>query len=167
MIDQITQWGHHRMASVLLIDATFVCDAPKLISESLLSLSAMIALELPRVNVLSKVDLVDDAEVENILDCESASVLWQRRKIKKITLPSDIISKEDRQRIAIRRSKQNRLAEAICSLLDDYSMVNFIPLNITDEESIDHVLAHIDHTIQYGEDLEVRVADENDIEEEE
>ena len=64
------------MASVLLIDATFVRDAPKLISESLLSLSAMIALELPRVNVLSKVDLVDDAEVEKILDCESASVLW-------------------------------------------------------------------------------------------
>jgi len=172
MIDQMTQWGHHRMASVFLVDATFVCDAPKFISGSLLSLSAMIALELPHVNVLSKVDLVDDAEVEKILDCESASVLWQREeynmaKDQKITLPSDIISKEDRQRIALRRSKQNRLTEAICSLLDDYSMVSFIPLNITDEESIDHVLAHIDHTIQYGEDLEVRGADENDFEEEE
>eukprot|EP01083_Nonionella_stella_P089899 251050_1 len=93
------------------------------------------------------------------------NTIW--RKIKKITLPADVISKEDRQRIALRRSKQNRLTEAICSLLDDYSMVSFIPLNITDEESIDHVLAHIDHTIQYGEDLEVRGADENDFEEEE
>jgi hypothetical protein len=41
-------------------------------------------------------------------------------------------------------------------------MVSFIPLNITDEESIDHVLAHVDHTIQYGEDLEVRGADQPD-----
>ena len=33
-------------------------------------------------------------------------------------------------------------------------MVSFIPLNITDEESINLVLAHIDHAMQYGEDLE-------------
>lgn len=44
-------------------------------------------------------------------------------------------------------------------------MVSFIPLNITDEESIDHVLAHVDHTIQYGEDLEVRGADQPDFDE--
>mmetsp|Transcript_7745 Transcript_7745/g.8952 ORF Transcript_7745/g.8952 Transcript_7745/m.8952 type:complete len:333 (+) Transcript_7745:66-1064(+) len=200
VIDQMTTWGHaSRMASVFIVDATFVCDAPKFISGSLLSLSAMIALELPHVNVLSKCDLVDEAKVESILDVESASVLWQReeynrekdmamdalavakanrRKSKAIDSTTDkgkkisakvpdsasgtLLSKEDQQRIALRRRKQNRLTEAICSLLDDYSMVSFIPLNISDEESIDNVLAHVDHTIQYGEDLEVRGADQDD-----
>ena len=73
------------------------------------------------------------------------------------------MSSIDQQRykqMVARRRKRNRLTESVCSLIDDYSMVSFIPLNITDEESIDNVLAHIDHTIQYGEDLEVRGTDE-------
>jgi GTPase SAR1 family protein len=81
IIDQMSTWGHaSRMCSVFVVDATFVCDAPKFISGSLLSLSAMIALELPHVNVLSKTDLVDEEKVESILDVESASVLWQREE---------------------------------------------------------------------------------------
>jgi len=175
VIDQMSTWGHaSRMCSVFIVDATFVCDAPKFISGSLLSLSAMIALELPHVNVLSKTDLVDEEKVESILDVESASVLWQREEYNRSVADSgqtdsgdakdggDGMTREERQRVALRRKKQNRLTEAICSLLDDYSMVSFIPLNITDEESIDHVLAHVDHTIQYGEDLEVRGADQPD-----
>ena len=44
-------------------------------------------------------------------------------------------------------------------------MVSFLPLNIQDEESIDHVLSCVDATIQYGEDLEVRGMDgEEDVE---
>lgn len=183
VIDQMMTWGHaSRMCSVFLVDATFVCDAPKFISGSLLSLSAMIALELPHVNVLSKVDLVDEEKVESILDVESASVLWEREEYNRSVqedLMVEALKKKsgdeneaeddeakslvlDKKRIAQRRKKQNRLTEAICTLLDDYSMVSFIPLNIQDEESLDHVLSYVDHTIQYGEDLEVRGADGDD-----
>lgn len=186
VIQQMGIWGHaSRMVSVFLVDATFVCDAPKFISGSLLSLSAMIALELPTVNVLSKTDLLDKASVESILDVGSASVLWEREEYNALTEEEITLNalkefkveeseknegtveiaklvEDDRQRIIQRRRKHNRLTRAICSLIDDYSMVSFLPLNISDEDSIDHVLAHIDHTIQYGEDLEVRGADEND-----
>lgn len=168
---------------MFIVDATFVCDAPKFISGSLLSLSAMIALELPHINVLSKTDLVDEEKVVNILDVESASVLWQREEYNRSVEEDKAaaaarkgeeerghhnagLTKADRLRIVQRRRKHNRLTEAICTLLDDYSMVSFMPLNITDEESIDHVLAHVDHTIQYGEDLEVRGADEDDFRQE-
>ena len=40
-------------------------------------------------------------------------------------------------------------------LLDEYSMVDFIQLDISKEESIAHVLTTVDHAIYYGEDLEV------------
>ena len=33
-------------------------------------------------------------------------------------------------------------------------MINFIPLNVKDEESIEYVLSHIDNAVQYGEDIE-------------
>jgi hypothetical protein len=33
-------------------------------------------------------------------------------------------------------------------------MVQFLPLNVTDEESISVIMQHIDHSIQFGEDAE-------------
>lgn len=186
IVEQMSSWGHlSRIASVFIVDATFVCDSPKFISGSLLSLSAMISLELPHVNVLSKCDLIDEDKVADILDVESATSLWQKEIYKESEEDESIIkvlntseegdheeeeegeggsiaSISERKRLKERRKRHNRLTEAICSLLDDYSMVSFIPLNVRDEDSIDHVLAHVDHTIQYGEDLEVRGADEAD-----
>ena len=41
--------------------------------------------------------------------------------------------------------------------IDDYSLVQFLPLDISDEESIADILLYIDNTIQYGEDLDVKV----------
>lgn len=41
----------------------------------------------------------------------------------------------------------------VCSL-SFFVKVNFIPLDITDEEDIALVLQHADYIIQYGEDLE-------------
>ena len=62
-----------------------------------------------------------------------------------------------------RRTKHNKLTMAIYGLLDEYSMVSFIPMNINDEENIDHVLMHVDHTVQYGEDQKVRGAEQYDM----
>ena len=35
--------------------------------------------------------------------------------------------------------------------IEDFNMVQFLPLDVTDEESIGVVLSHIDNAIQYGE----------------
>ena len=61
-----------------------------------------------------------------------------------------------------RRRHRQRLTDSISQLLDDYSMISFVPLNIRDEDSIDTLLAVVDASIQYGEDLEVRDYD-NDV----
>ena len=41
--------------------------------------------------------------------------------------------------------------------IDDYSMVQFVPLDVSDEESVAYLLQHIDGAIQYGVDADVRV----------
>lgn len=41
--------------------------------------------------------------------------------------------------------------------LNDYSLVHFLPLDISEEESIGELLLYIDNSIQYGEDLDVKV----------
>ena len=40
--------------------------------------------------------------------------------------------------------------------VDDYSLVKFLPLDQTDEDSINDVLLQIDTCLQYGEDQEPR-----------
>lgn len=168
ILDRMRMWGYESsMVSVFCVDATFLGDTSKFISGSLLSLSAMIALEMPHVNVLTKCDLMNEEEVENMLNVASASQLWDMEQ-DRVALAEEGDGgeqvDEDRQRqLAQRRRKRHKLTEAICSLLDDYTMVSFIPLNLNDEDSIDHVLSTVDHTIQYGEDLEVRGAEGEDV----
>eukprot|EP00579_Thalassiosira_antarctica_P006315 CAMPEP_0201878478 /NCGR_PEP_ID=MMETSP0902-20130614/9630_1 /ASSEMBLY_ACC=CAM_ASM_000551 /TAXON_ID=420261 /ORGANISM="Thalassiosira antarctica, Strain CCMP982" /LENGTH=285 /DNA_ID=CAMNT_0048406135 /DNA_START=158 /DNA_END=1015 /DNA_ORIENTATION=+ len=178
IIDQLRTWGYNdRMVSVFVVDATFVTDPAKFISGSLLSLSAMISMQLPHVNVLSKCDLIEEASLDRVLEMESALQLWDvlgSSNSNENSIPSPFhhlqpnavtSSSETTQTTSTTQSREgrwNRLTEAICSLLDDYSMVGFLPLNINEEDSIAHVLATVDHAIQYGEDLEVRGADYDD-----
>ncbi|GJP40049.1 hypothetical protein CLOM_g24339 [Closterium sp. NIES-68] len=107
----------------------------------LASLSAMVQLELPHVNVLTKVDLLQDkCAIEKYLEPEAAMLL------------SDL-DRSMPPRFA-------RLNQAIAQLVDDYSLVNFLPLDISDEDSIQYVLSQVDNAIQYGEDADVKIKDE-------
>lgn len=164
VIDRMRMWGYESsMVAVFLIDATFVCDTSKFISGSLLSLSAMIALELPHVNVLTKCDLLPEEDVDRVLELQNASDVWSREQDRRSLLPANYEdgTEEERQMERRRRDRQ-RLTDAICGLLDDYTMVSYVPLNIRDEDSIDHCLALVDATIQYGDDLEVRGMDDDE-----
>lgn len=44
-------------------------------------------------------------------------------------------------------------------MIEDYSLVQFVPLNIKDEESISDLQLTINTMIQYGEDQDVRMTD--------
>ena len=131
----------------------------------------MISLELPHVSVLTKCDLLSEAEVDRILDYGSASYVWDLDQERNSLLPSNLDDVEstagingspDIQRLRLleqRRRQRNRLTDTIGQLLDDWQMVSFVPLNLRDEDSMDHVFATVNHCIQYGEDQEVRTSD--------
>ena len=158
IIDRMRSWGYEgSMVSVFCVDAAFLIDASKFISGSLLSLSAMIALELPHINILTKCDLMRAEEVERILDQASASRIWDLEQDRQSLVTEDASAdvQAQQRRLEARRRSRHRLTDAICQLLDDWQMVSFLPLNVNDEESVDLVLAAVDHAIQYGEDLDV------------
>ncbi|XP_074584681.1 GPN-loop GTPase 3 [Curcuma longa] len=128
------------VCAVYLLDSQFMTDVTKYISGCLASLSAMVQLELPHVNILSKMDLVSNKkDVEDYLNPE-ASVLLS----------------ELNQHMAPQFAKLNK---AFAELIDDFSMVNFIPLDLRKESSIQYLLSYIDNCIQYGEDADVKVRD--------
>lgn len=56
--------------------------------------------------------------------------------------------------------KYHELNRAIGQLVEDFNMVAFLPLNITDEDSITAILSHVDNAIQFGEDQEPKEPEE-------
>ncbi len=55
---------NYNIAAVYCLDAQFASDGPKFVAGALQALSAMVQLELPHVNVLTKCDLLaEDSKV--------------------------------------------------------------------------------------------------------
>ncbi len=90
----------------------------------------MLQLGLPHMNVVTKCDIADKDQIERVLDCEGSAMINQ---LDKQSPP-----------------KLKALSQAIGSVLDDYMIVSFVLLDITDEESIEEVMAKTDYIIQYG-----------------
>ncbi|KDO43250.1 GPN-loop GTPase 3 isoform X2 [Citrus sinensis] len=102
------------VCAVYLLDSQFITDVTKFISGCMASLSAMVQLELPHVNILSKMDLVTNKkEIEDYLNPESQFLL-----------------SELNQHMAPQFAKLNK---SLIELVDEYSMVSFMPLDLRKE----------------------------------
>jgi GTPase SAR1 family protein len=140
----LTMWGY-RCCAVYLIDSLMINDSTRFFSGVLMCLSAMIQLELPHINVMTKCDLIhkDEAKrnelLEKFFDPNAEDLM------------RDINAKTT--------GKYRLLNEAISQLISDYSMVSFLPLDVSSQDSIGLVLQHVDHCIQAGEEDEPRDPD--------
>ncbi|KAI0302812.1 hypothetical protein B0F90DRAFT_1949656 [Multifurca ochricompacta] len=123
-----------RLAAIHLCDSHYVTDATKYISMLLLSLRAMLHLELPHINVLSKVDLLTqygdlDFNLEFYTEVQDLSYLEN-------TLSSN-------------SSRYSALNMAICELIEDFGIVGFETLAVEDKESMLNLTRAIDRATGY------------------
>ncbi|CAL1544490.1 unnamed protein product [Lymnaea stagnalis] len=140
LVAQLEAWDF-RVCAVFLLDAQFLVDAAKFVSGSLTALSTMVNLEVPHMNVLTKMDLLSKSAKKDL------------ERYFEPALSNLLMEEFDEQDFG---SKFFSLNKAMANLLDDFSLVHFVPLDYSDEESINNLLFQIDSTIQYGEDLEPR-----------
>lgn len=151
LVGLLQNWGYN-VCSVFLVDVQFMVDGAKFLSGTMAALSVMVNLELPHLNVLSKMDLLSKGakkQLERFLEPDPHSLL------------GDLENTSSKW-----YTRHRQLSEAVGRLIEDYSLVRFYPLNIKDEESISDILMTIDNIIQYGEDADVKVKDFDPPEEE-
>lgn len=150
-VSTVQRLGYH-ICGIFLLDSIFISDSTKFIAGILACLSAMVqlgqyaewisprisfVLEVPHINVLSKCDLIaSKPSLDRFLDTDLS-----------VILPNLCAKMSGRFRA---------LNQAIGELIDQYSLVSFLPLNPNDEDSITYLLSNVDVAIQYGEDLEPR-----------
>ncbi len=135
------------LVSVSLIDCLLCTSSHAFISAVLMSLSMMVHLELPHVNVLSKMDTMRRMSSEMAFNLEyylkagdgNFEALIQN------LFPADV----DPKSIHPLDKKYSRFVSAISDVSDQFSLVGFTPLAIEDKESALHVLSVCDKANGY------------------
>jgi len=133
IVGKITQSGF-RLAAVHLCDAHYVTDASKYISVLLLSLRTMLHLELPHVNVLSKIDLIQQyGDLDFNLDFYT--------EVQDLSYLENALSSSS--------PRYTALNMAMISLVEDYNLVGFETLAVEDKNSMLHLTRAIDRATGY------------------
>lgn len=163
-----------RLCAAYLLEASFVVDRAKYFAGSLSAMSAMVMLEVPHLNILSKMDLVKDQ--------------MRRKDFKRFLVPDTTLLEDDPAEIARKKAgvavdvhsadpadkdalmsgaSFRRLNTAVANLIESFSMVSYLKLDCTDEDSVQAILSYIDDCIQYHEAQEPKELPEEEMEEEE
>jgi hypothetical protein len=155
-----------RMCATYLLEATFVVDRPKFFSGTLSAMSAMLMLEMPHLNILSKMDLVKGQVA--------------KREMKRfVQVDADLIDDDPSRRTTddednrkyrdpastdslMSGSAFHKLNKAVAQLIDDFSMVSYLKLDVQDEDSLGAILSYIDDAIQFSESQEPKEPREMD-----
>ncbi|OAA50095.1 putative protein family, ATP binding protein [Beauveria brongniartii RCEF 3172] len=150
-----------RMAAVYLLEATFVVDRAKFFAGTLSAMSAMLMLEVPHINVLSKMDLikgqVKKRDLKNFLTPDVALLDDDPLERGRLAGEGADEARDDESRApddheqVMKGASFRRLNRAVAGLVESFSMVNYLKLDVTDEDSVGDILSFIDDCIQFHE----------------
>src|SRR5437762_1043962 len=122
-----------------LLEATFVSDKAKFFAGTLSAMSAMIMLELPHVNILSKIDLVKGLvgkkELKRFVDPDQALLDDEDTGRRSAAHTVDVGNPAEVDTVMSGGSFK-QLKRAVAKLIDDFSMVSFLKLDVREEDSV-------------------------------
>ncbi|WFD07232.1 hypothetical protein MVES1_002591 [Malassezia vespertilionis] len=136
ILDRLQKTQDWRLVSVHLADATNITDPARYISLLILALRAMLMLELPHVNVLSKFDLLDEEQQHQLLF--QIDYYTEVQDLSYIT--------EHLAQTAPRLATMSRL---LGDIVEDFGLVSFETLAVEEKESMLHLLQVLDRAIGY------------------
>ncbi|KAG7242221.1 hypothetical protein INR49_024267 [Caranx melampygus] len=135
IFSQLAKWNF-RLTAVHLVDSHYCADPAKFISVLCTSLSTMLHVELPHVNILSKMDLVEQyGKLAFNLDFYT--------EVMDLTYLLDHLAADPFFK------KFRHLNEKLAEVIQDYGLVSFVPLNVQDKESMIQVLRAVDKANGY------------------
>ena len=135
ILEKMQQFGF-RLCCVQLVDSHYCSDPAKFISVLLMSLTSMLQLALPQVNVLSKLDLAErygklQFGLDFYTDVLDLNYLLDALNIDPFT------------------KKFHKLNGCLVEVIENYSLVSFIPMSVNDSKSVDKVRAAVDKANGY------------------
>jgi len=136
-----------RTCCVYLLESQFMEDRYKFFAGVLSAMSAMVNLELPWINVMTKMDLITPGHTKG------KNGMRSKRDIARYLEPDPYLLSDETVK-AQSNPRFHAMNQAIVGLIEDHPLVSFLPLDLTSTDSLEAVLSHIDYAMQYGEDEE-------------
>lgn len=128
-----------RFCVVNLIDSIYITSPSQYISVLLLALRSMLMLDLPQINVFSKIDLLKNyGELPFRLDYYT--------EVQELEYLEPYI---ERERSHMGTSRFRRLTESISEIVSDFNLVFFEVLCVEDKESMIHLQSVVDKANGY------------------
>lgn len=137
VISSISKMMDSKLSIVNLIDSQLCTDASQFMSALIFSLSMMMNLELPHINVFSKMDLLQKG---NDLVCEFDYFT----EVKDLGFVIDAMTDNDIY------ANFKALAHQICEVVEEYGLIRFVPLTLHDGSSLMDLLKIIDKSNGYN-----------------
>ncbi|XP_062510547.1 GPN-loop GTPase 2-like [Corticium candelabrum] len=135
IVSALQKW-EYRLVSVHLVDSHHCSDPGKFIAVLLTSLSTMLQIQLPHINVLSKIDLIQQyGKLAFGLDFYTETL--------DLSYLLDTLNDDPFYR------HYKKLNEAISGVVEDFSLVSFATLNVEDKESMASILKLVDKASGY------------------
>ncbi|KAE9410409.1 hypothetical protein BT96DRAFT_847248 [Gymnopus androsaceus JB14] len=142
-----------RTCATYLIESQFMEDKYKFFSGVLSAMSAMVNLEIPWINIMSKMDLVTANPEDPSTGARNG--LRRQKDIARYLDPDPLLIATTRgDKSDTINPRFHALNQAIVQLIEDHPLVSFLPLDLTSTDSLEYVVSHIDYTMQYGESEE-------------
>eukprot|EP01147_Barroeca_monosierra_P008799 gene8799-10321_t len=137
LVEAMQNAWHWRVCCVHLVDSYMCSDPNTFMSALLVSMSAMMMLELPHINVLSKIDLVEKyGRLHFNLDFYT-EVLDLHYLVEQLDNGSG----------GQYRVRYKALTSALAELVQDYALVHFLTLNVQSAESLHTLIQNIDKAV--------------------
>eukprot|EP00659_Diplonema_papillatum_P002388 gene2388-3698_t len=137
LITWLQKSANVRLCAVHLVDSLYCRNGPHFISAVLVSLSSMLQLELPHVNVLSKIDLLKNYELDFQLDYYT-EVQDLSHLVAQIATDGTI------------PPRFAKLNTALTDLIDEFPHVGFLTLDIENRDSVKELMTEIDKANGYS-----------------
>ncbi|KAL7674290.1 hypothetical protein ACOME3_000568 [Neoechinorhynchus agilis] len=143
IITHLSNWNY-RICCLNLIDSVYINEPMQFISATLMSLSTMLHLrvfkikqmELPHLNVLTKLDML------SIIKTETSQMYSAEFYLETL----------DQKRMIDENKPIGRILKPICDVLDAYSLVTYTVVDVKNTESLLNLLGQIDNCTGYVED---------------
>ncbi|XP_050540605.1 GPN-loop GTPase 2 [Daktulosphaira vitifoliae] len=126
-----------RLCCVQLIDGHYCSDPGKYLSALLMCTSTMYQMELPHVNILSKIDIAVKHRSKLLFNLDYYTEVLSLDELLN-ALQNDPLT-----------ARYHRLNEAIVSLIEGQNIVSFIPLNVRDKRTMELARKNIDKANGY------------------
>ena len=143
VVEYVSRELGYRAAVAHLVDCHVCADPHKYLSAVVLSLQAMLHLEMPHVNVLTKMDLFHT----HVRDGDDPS-----DTLREYTSPDAMehVRAAMHGRADAFSQKHARLTEALCELVEDFSLVSFATLDVENAASVKRLVRAIDKANGYA-----------------